>query len=83
MSQEKAEQIIVIGASEHNLKNVSLKIPRDTLTVFTGVSGSGKSSLHLILFSKKVSAVLLNHFRPMRVNFSDNLTNQKSSILKD
>ena len=45
MSQEKAEQIIVIGASEHNLKNVSLKIPRDTLTVFTGVSGSGKSSL--------------------------------------
>ena len=45
MSQEKAEQIIVNGASEHNLKNVSLNIPRDTLTVFTGVSGSGKSSL--------------------------------------
>ncbi|MEZ7853065.1 MAG: excinuclease ABC subunit UvrA [SAR324 cluster bacterium] len=45
MSQEKAEQIIVNGASEHNLKNVSLSIPRDTLTVFTGVSGSGKSSL--------------------------------------
>ena len=45
MSQEKAAQIVVIGASEHNLKNVSLKIPRDTLTVFTGVSGSGKSSL--------------------------------------
>ena len=45
MSQEKTEQIVVIGATEHNLKNVSLKIPRDTLTVFTGVSGSGKSSL--------------------------------------
>ena len=45
MSQEKAEQIIINGASEHNLKNVSLNIPRDTLTVFTGVSGSGKSSL--------------------------------------
>jgi excinuclease ABC subunit A len=45
MSQEKADQIVIIGAAEHNLKNVSLKIPRDTLTVFTGVSGSGKSSL--------------------------------------
>ena len=35
----------VHGAREHNLKNVSLKIPRDALVVFTGVSGSGKSSL--------------------------------------
>src|SRR5688572_9576092 len=35
----------VRGASEHNLKNVSLQIPRDALVVFTGVSGSGKSSL--------------------------------------
>src|ERR1700748_1758540 len=33
------------GAREHNLKNVSLKIPRDALVVFTGISGSGKSSL--------------------------------------
>ena len=33
------------GAREHNLKNVSLDIPRDALVVFTGVSGSGKSSL--------------------------------------
>lgn len=37
--------ISVIGAKEHNLKNVSLKIPRDQLVVFTGVSGSGKSTL--------------------------------------
>ena len=33
------------GAREHNLKNISLKIPRDKLTVITGLSGSGKSSL--------------------------------------
>ena len=37
--------IRVTGAAEHNLKNVSLDIPRDRITVFTGVSGSGKSSL--------------------------------------
>ena len=33
------------GAREHNLKNVSLDIPRDAMVVFTGISGSGKSSL--------------------------------------
>lgn len=41
----KQKEIVIVGANEHNLKNVSLSIPRDTLTVFTGVSGSGKSSL--------------------------------------
>ena len=39
------EVIRVTGAREHNLKNVSLQIPRNALVVFTGVSGSGKSSL--------------------------------------
>lgn len=37
--------LIVSGAREHNLKNVSIEIPRDKLVVFTGLSGSGKSSL--------------------------------------
>lgn len=39
------EEIYVKGAKENNLKNVSVRIPRDKLTVFTGVSGSGKSTL--------------------------------------
>lgn len=40
-----SEVIRVIGAREHNLKNVSVEIPRDKLVVITGLSGSGKSSL--------------------------------------
>src|SRR4249919_1208880 len=39
------EIVEVIGAREHNLKNVSLKFPRNKLVVITGISGSGKSSL--------------------------------------
>src|SRR6266576_6596591 len=37
--------ITIRGAREHNLKNIDLEIPRDRLVVFTGLSGSGKSSL--------------------------------------
>ena len=41
----KQDSIDIYGAKEHNLKNVSLSIPRNKLVVFTGLSGSGKSSL--------------------------------------
>jgi excinuclease ABC subunit A len=40
-----ADQLIIRGAREHNLRDVSLDLPRDSLIVFTGLSGSGKSSL--------------------------------------
>ncbi|WP_043642969.1 excinuclease ABC subunit UvrA [Nocardioides alkalitolerans] len=40
-----ADQLIIRGAREHNLKDVSVDLPRDSLIVFTGLSGSGKSSL--------------------------------------
>ena len=40
-----ADRLVIRGAREHNLKDVSLDLPRDSLIVFTGLSGSGKSSL--------------------------------------
>lgn len=40
-----SEKIIIHGAKQHNLKNISLELPKNELIVFTGVSGSGKSSL--------------------------------------
>ncbi len=46
LSVKKREEVIeIIGAREHNLKNIDLKLPRNKLIVITGISGSGKSSL--------------------------------------
>lgn len=45
MANGNSKSIIIRGAKEHNLKNVDIELPRDRLIVFTGVSGSGKSSL--------------------------------------
>ena len=53
MCMNKQDNIIIRGARENNLKNVSLKIPKHQITIFTGVSGSGKSSLVLDTIAAK------------------------------
>ena len=39
------KSIVVVGAAEHNLKHINVEIPKNKLTVVTGVSGSGKSTI--------------------------------------
>jgi len=56
----------IYGARVHNLQNIDISIPRDKLVVITGLSGSGKSSLALIPFMPRVSAVIWKPFRLMR-----------------
>ena len=38
-------QIVILGAKEHNLRNIDVRLPRDKMVIITGLSGSGKSSL--------------------------------------
>jgi excinuclease UvrABC ATPase subunit len=54
----------VSGAREHNLRNISVDIPRDALVVFTGVSGSGKSSL--AFGTLRLSGAISNRSHPTR-----------------
>ena len=61
--------IRIRGARTHNLKNVSLDIPRDKFVVITGLSGSGKSSLAFDTLYAEVSAVMSNRFPLMHVSF--------------
>ena len=51
---KSTKNIEIIGAKLHNLKNISLNIPKDNLVVISGVSGSGKSSLALTHYMLKV-----------------------------
>lgn len=52
------EYIAIMGAEENNLKNINVRLPLNCLTVVTGVSGSGKSSLIIDI----LSVALQNHF---------------------
>ncbi|EUA08645.1 hypothetical protein I553_9701 [Mycobacterium xenopi 4042] len=60
-----ADRLIVKGAREHNLRSVDLDLPRDALIVFTGLSGSGKSSLAFDTIFAEGSGATWNRCRRM------------------
>lgn len=64
--------LIIKGASEHNLKNIDVKIPLNTLTCFSGVSGSGKSSLVADILAKALA---------MKFHHAKTLPGQHNSII--
>jgi excinuclease UvrABC ATPase subunit len=63
------KKIVIKGAKEHNLKNISVEIPKDQFVVITGLSGSGNHLLHLIQFMLKGKDVMLKVCQLMLVNF--------------
>lgn len=62
MSGSNQEYIVISGARENNLKNVSLRIPKRKITIFTGVSGSGKSSIVFDTIAAESSRLLNENF---------------------
>ncbi|SHE37524.1 excinuclease ABC, A subunit [Seinonella peptonophila] len=62
MSKLDQEYIIITGARENNLKNVSLRIPKRKITIFTGVSGSGKSSIVFDTIAAESTRLLNENF---------------------
>lgn len=83
--------IEIVGARENNLKNVSLKIPKHKITIFTGVSGSGKSSIVFDTVAAEGQRLLHENFSAFIRNFlpkvkqpdADSITNLNMPIIVD
>ena len=76
--------LTIVGAREHNLKNVTVKIPLGELVVVTGVSGSGKSSLINDILAKELSARLMrSHSVPGSHDEIDGIKNLDKAIVID
>lgn len=71
--QEESEYINVYGARVHNLKNIDAEIPRNSLTVITGLSGSGKSSLAFDTIFAEGQRRYIETFSAYARNFLGNL----------
>ncbi len=79
MERENQEYISIVNATENNLKHVSLKIPKKKITVFTGVSGSGKSSLCLDTIAAESRRELNVTFQVLSSSFCRNMVVRRSS----
>ncbi|MFC4306766.1 ATP-binding cassette domain-containing protein [Cohnella boryungensis] len=69
MSELNQQYIVISGARENNLKNVSLRIPKRRITIFTGVSGSGKSSIVFDTIAAESTRLLNENFSMFVRNF--------------
>ncbi|WP_054955177.1 ATP-binding cassette domain-containing protein [Paenibacillus dakarensis] len=69
MSESNQEYIVISAARENNLKNVSLRIPKRKITIFTGVSGSGKSSIVFDTVAAESTRLLNENFSMFVRNF--------------
>lgn len=85
------EYLEIIGARENNLKNVSLRVPKRKITIFTGVSGSGKSSLVFDTIAAEGQRLLYENFTAFIRTFlpkvkqpeADSITNLQMPIIVD
>ncbi|SEO00029.1 excinuclease ABC subunit UvrA [Paenibacillus sp. OV219] len=69
MTDSNQEYIVISGARENNLKDVSLRIPKRKITIFTGVSGSGKSSIVFDTIASESTRLLNENFSMFVRNF--------------
>jgi excinuclease UvrABC ATPase subunit len=77
------EYIEIEGARENNLKNVSLKIPKRKITIFTGVSGSGKSSIVFDTVAAEAQRLLNETFTAFVRNFLPKVTQPEADAIKN
>ena len=75
----EAREIVILGAKEHNLSNIDVRIPRDKLVVITGLSGSGKSSLAFDTIYAEGQRKYVESLSASRGSFSSNCPSRTSS----
>lgn len=91
MSETNQEYIVITAARENNLKNVSLRIPKRKITIFTGVSGSGKSSIVFDTIAAESTRLLNENFSMFVRNFlprypqpdADSIENLSMAVIVD